>query len=172
MGITWKVKPVAKILVVYDSETGNTEKMAKSVRKGVLEVEGMMVELKQAKDTTNDDLLAADGIIAGSPVYYGLMSARLKQVFDASVKIHGKLDGKVGGAFASSGGIATGAETTILSIVEAMLVHGMIIQGNARGAMQHYGAAAKGAPDEKEQMACQHLGTRVARLVMRLKDTR
>jgi NAD(P)H dehydrogenase (quinone) len=144
--------------------------MAKAVEKGVLEVEEFTVEVKRAKDTTNDDLLAADGIIAGSPVYYGLMSAALKQVFDVSVKIHGRLDGKVGGAFASSGGIATGAETTILSIVEAMLVHGMIVQGNAQGAMQHYGAAAKGAPDEKEQKACQDLGIRVARLVMRLKD--
>jgi NAD(P)H dehydrogenase (quinone) len=172
MGIEVKVKTMAKVLVVYDSETGNTEKMAKAVQKGILEVDGFTVELKRAKDTTNDDLLAADGIIAGSPVYYGLMSAVLKQVFDASVKIHGKLDGKVGGAFASSGGIATGAETTILSIVEAMLVHGMIVQGNAKGAMQHYGAAAKGAPDEKEQKACQHLGTRVAHLMKRFKALR
>ena len=158
-----------KILVVYDSETGNTEKMAKYVEKGATEVRGISVIVKRATDTTNDDLLAADGIIAGSPVYYGLMSAPLKRVFDASVKIHGKLDGKVGGAFASSGGIATGAETTILSIVDAMLVHGMIVQGSAMGPMQHYGAAAKGAPDEKEQKACHELGSRVARLVIKLK---
>ncbi len=158
------------ILIVFDSETGNTEKMAKIVENGANDIEGVHVVLKRAKATTNEDLLAADGIIAGSPVYYGLMSASLKQVFDASVKIHGKLDGKVGGAFASSGGIATGAETTILSIIEAMLVHGMIVQGSAKGPMQHYGAAAKGAPDDKEQKACYELGTRVARLVVHLKE--
>lgn len=158
-----------KVLIVYDSETGNTEKMAKIVEKGVGEVEGVEAVMKRAKNTTNEDLLNADGIIAGSPVYYGLMSASLKQVFDASVKIHGKLDGKVGGAFASSGGIATGAETTILSIVEAMLVHGMIVQGSAKGPMQHYGAASKGAPDERGQKACYELGKRVAHLVIQLK---
>ncbi len=157
------------ILIVYDSETGNTEKMAKIVEQGAADVEGVSTTLKSAKETKNDDLLVADGIIAGSPVYYGLMSAPLKRVFDASVKIHGKLDGKVGGAFASSGGIATGAETTILSIVEAMLVHGMIVQGSAKGPMQHYGAASKGAPDEKGQKACYELGKRVAYLVIQLK---
>ncbi len=165
------VKRMPKVLIVYDSETGNTEKMAKIVEEEVAEVEGVEVVVKRAKNTTNDDLLNAEGIIAGSPVYYGLMSAPLKQVFDASVKIHGKLDGKVGGAFASSGGIATGAETTILSILEAMLVHGMIVQGSARGPMQHYGAAAKGAPDEKEQKSCRALGTRVARLVAQVHGT-
>ncbi len=162
---------MAVILIIFDSETGNTEKMAQAVATGAKEVSGVDVVLKRANDTTNDDLLKADGIIAGSPVYYGLMSAALKRVFDASVKIHEKLDGKVGGAFASSGGIATGAETTILSILEAMLVHGMIVQGSARGPMQHYGAAAKGAPDEKEQKSCQALGKRVARLVTQLLGT-
>ncbi len=162
---------VPSVLVFYDSETGNTEKMAKNVEKGVRTVEGIEVVVKRANDITNEDLLKADGIIAGSPVYYGLMSTEVKRVFDASVKIHGKLDGKVGGAFASSGGIATGAETTLISILEAMLVHGMIVQGNARGPLQHYGAAAKGAPDDKEQKSCQALGFRVSRLVTRLYGT-
>ncbi|MFW9935784.1 MAG: flavodoxin family protein [Candidatus Thorarchaeota archaeon] len=160
---------MVSILIVYDSKTGNTEKMAKIVETGAKDVEGAQVVMKRAEDTTNEDLLAADGIIVGSPVYYGLMSAPLKQLFDTSVKIHGKLDGKVGGAFASSGGIATGAETTIITILEAMLVHGMVVQGSARGPMQHYGAAAKGAPDEKEKKACYELGTRVAQLVLRLR---
>ena len=156
------------VLIVYDSETGNTEKMAQRVAEGVKEVDGVTVKVQRADKTTNDDLLQAEGIIVGSPVYYGIMSAKMKTVFDRSVKIHGKLDGKVGGAFASSGGIATGAETTILSIIKVLLVHGMIVQGNARGALQHYGAAAKGAPNPKEQESCRMLGTRVAQLVVRL----
>ncbi|MFW9830976.1 MAG: flavodoxin family protein [Candidatus Thorarchaeota archaeon] len=156
------------VLIVYSSETGNTEKMAKAVATGAKAVDGIEVIIQRAKETTNEDLINADGIIAGSPVYYGLMAAELKHLFDVSVKIHGKLDGKVGGAFASSGGIATGAETTILSILEAMLVHGMIVQGSAQGPMQHYGAAAKGAPDKKDQTRCQALGKRVAELVITL----
>jgi NAD(P)H dehydrogenase (quinone) len=95
------------------------------------------------------------------------MSGKLKTLFDESVRIHGKLDGKVGAAFASSGGTATGAETTLLSIVEAMLVHGMIIQGRYED--KHYGAAAVGSPKGKDIESCKDLGERVATLVTRLK---
>lgn len=38
-------------------------------------------------------------------------------LFDESVKIHGKLDGKVGAAFSSAANIAGGNETTILDII-------------------------------------------------------
>jgi NAD(P)H dehydrogenase (quinone) len=72
---------------------------------------------------------SSDGIIMGSPTHYGQMSGKLEAFIDSSVKIHRKLEGKVGAAFTSSGGTTTGAETTLLAILETMLVHGMIIQG-------------------------------------------
>ena len=159
---------MSKILIIFDSGSGNTEKMAHAVADGVKEVEGVTVKIQRADATTNDDLLAADGIIAGSPVYYGVMSAKLKELFDKSVEIHDKLEGKVGGAFTSSGGYGTGAETTIMSIIQAFLVHGMIVKGYSRGPTVHYGAAAKGAPDEKETEACKKLGRSTAELVLQL----
>ena len=69
----------------------------------------------------NSDLLAADGIILGSPTYFGQMSTKLKALIDESVKVYEQLTGKVGGAFTSSGGTASGGETTLLSIVQAIL---------------------------------------------------
>ena len=51
------------------------------------------------------DLLKADGIILGSPTYYGTMAAEMKAFIDRSVKYHGKLEGKIGGAFSSGGGL-------------------------------------------------------------------
>lgn len=156
-----------RILIVYDSKTGNTEKMALAVAEGTKETEGVDVLVKKAGKTTNEDLLKADGIIVGSPTYYGQMSGKIKAMFDESVKIHGKLEGKIGAAFTSSGGIASGAETTIISILEAMLVHGMIIQGRASSG--HYGAAAVGEPKEKESKRCRELGKMVADLVSKLK---
>ncbi|MDH5482429.1 MAG: NAD(P)H-dependent oxidoreductase [Candidatus Bathyarchaeota archaeon] len=161
---------MVKILVVYDSETGNTEKMALAVVEGAKQISEVEVIAKKASQTGLEDMLEADGIIMGSPTYYGQMSAKLKAIFDESVKIHGKLEGKVGGAFTSSGGTATGAETTLLSILEAMLVHGMIVQG--RASEKHYGAAAVGSPREKELDFCKELGERVANLVKRLKTQR
>jgi len=158
---------VAKILVVYDSGTGNTEKMAFAVAEGAKQIAKAKVVVKKAEKTSLEDLLKADGIIMGSPTYYGQMSAKLKALIDKSVKIHGKLKGKVGAAFTSSGGTATGAETTLLSILQAMLVHGMIIQGRADN--KHYGAAAVGSPSKKELESCKELGKRVASLAVKLK---
>jgi NAD(P)H dehydrogenase (quinone) len=157
---------VLRVLIVYDSRTGNTEKMAFAVLKGVEKVQGVAGEVKKVDDVELSDLVSADGIVFGSPTYYGDMSAKLKAVFDESFKVHGKLKGKVGGAFTSSGGTACGAETTLLAIIHAMLVHGMVVQG--RPDNKHYGPAALEAPDDEAKEFCMELGSRVATLVMKL----
>jgi len=159
---------MVKVLVVYDSKTGNTEKMAFAVAEGAKQIGNIEVVVKKVEQTSLDDLLNADGIIMGSPTYYGQMSAKLKALIDESVKIHGKLEGKVGAAFTSSGGTATGAETTLLSILNAMLIHGMIVQGRTNE--KHYGAAAVGAPNQKDLEQCRTLGKRVASLATKLKE--
>ena len=158
---------MAKILVVYDSKTGNTEKMAFAVAEGAKQVGEGEVVVKKVDQTSLEDLADADGIIMGSPTYFGQMSYRLKALIDESVKIHEKLEGKVGAAFTSSGGTGTGAETTLLSILQAMLVHGMIVQGRADD--KHYGAAAVETPNKKELQYCRELGKRTAILVKKLK---
>jgi len=161
---------MTKVLVVYDSGTGNTEKAAVLVAEGVKEVAGIDCILKKVDDTTLDDLLDADGIIIGSPTYYGTMSGKIKELLDKSVDVHGKLEGKVGAAFTSSGGTASGAETTILSILEALLIHGMIVQGNPHS--QHYGLAVVGAPNSKEKGTCRRFGVRVAKLVAKITEAK
>ena len=157
---------IGKILVIYDSKTGNTEKMAYAIAEGAKKVGGIKVEVKKADETTMENLKEADGIIIGSPTYYGQMSAKIKNLIDRSVEIDGKLEGKVGAAFTSSGGTASGAETTLFSILQAMLIHGMIIQGRPRA--KHYGAAAVGTPSKEEVQSCHDLGERTANLVIRL----
>jgi len=154
-----------RVLVVYYSSTGNTRQMAEEVVKGVKK-EGVKVELKEVAKTNPEDLLEVDGIIMGSPTYYGTMAAPLKELLDKSVKYHGRLEGKVGGAFSSAGGLGGGNETTVLSILQALLVHGMIIPGTSDGC--HYGPVSVEAPDQKAALYCQELGSRVAKLVKRL----
>ena len=158
---------MAKILVVYHSQTGNTERMAQLVAEGA-EGAGAEVALKPVEDTSAEELTEYDGIIAGSPTYYGLMSAPLKRLFDDSVKFHAQLSGKVGGAFTSAGNIGGGNETAILSILQAMLIHGMVVQGTPKG--DHYGPVAIGAPDERASGQSHELGRRVAELAGRLFD--
>jgi NAD(P)H dehydrogenase (quinone) len=82
------------------------------------------------------------------------------------VGTHGQLNGKVGAAFASSANIGGGSETTIMGIIEAMLIAGMVVQGDPQGA--HYGPLAIGRPDEKVRQQCQRRGQRVAELTLQL----
>ena len=154
-----------KVLVVYDSKTGNTKKMALAVAEGA-KVSDVEVAIKKAEQTSVDDLFAADAIIMGSPTYFGQMSAKIKALIDESIKVHKKLSGKVGATFTSSGGTASGAETTLLSIVQAMLIHGMIISGNAAG--NHYGVAVAGAPKLQDIEKCEEMGKKVAALTKKL----
>jgi len=156
---------MAEALVIYYSQSGNTQKMAISVAEG-LKKEGVGVVIKEVKDVDVDELLGYEAILIGSPTYYGTMAAPLKKLLDDSVKFHGKLDGKIGAAFASSANIAGGNETTILDILNAMLIHGMIIQGDPQG--DHYGPVAIGEPDARARKECLRLGSRVARLVKKI----
>ena len=158
---------MAKALVIYYSQSGNTKKMAESVVEGIKK-EGLQVVLKEVKDIEAEELLQFDAIIIGSPTYYGTMAAEIKRLFDDSVSFHGRLDGKVGAAFASSANIGGGNETTILDLLNAMLIHGMIIQGDPQG--DHYGPVAIGSPDSRSTRECVRLGTRVAKLAKKLGD--
>lgn len=156
---------MSKILIVYYSRSGNTEKMANIIKEGVVS-EGIDVEVKKVGDTTVNDLLSADGIIMGSPTYYGTMAYELKKLIDESVSHHGALEGKIGAAFTSAGNIGGGNETTILDILNTMLIHGMIIQGDPRG--DHYGPVAIKKIDERSEKMCLKLGKRTAQLVKKL----
>ena len=159
---------MARILIVYHSETGHTAGMAQFVAEGAKEA-GAEVVVKAVKNASPQELMEYDGIIVGSPTYYGLMSAPIKKLFDDSVKFHHQLTGKVGGAFTSSGNVAGGNETTVLSILQAMLIHGMVVQGTSRG--DHYGPVAVGAPDARAESEARSLGRRVADLAEKLKAT-
>ncbi len=154
-----------KILIIYYSQSGNTKKMAALVAEGV-KSKGVEVELKSAEEVKAKELLKPEGIIIGSPTYYGTMAYQIKQLLDESVEFHGELAGKVGAAFSSSANVGGGNETTILDIINAMLIHGMIVQGDSSG--DHYGPVAIGAPDARASKQCKRLGQRVAELVKKL----
>ena len=156
---------MAKVLILYYSRTGNTEKMARLIEEGAKEALAQTT-VKPVTDASLDDLQAADAIVIGSPTYYGLPVAEIIKFLDDSVKLHGRLDGKVGAAFSSSANIGGGNETVIMSLVEAFLVHGMVVQGIPKG--DHYGPVSIGAPDDRVSKQCKALGERVAKLAGKL----
>ncbi len=158
-----------QILVTYYSRTGNTEELAKMVGDGVLDVDDVDLLLKPVADVTEEDVLSSRGIIAGSPVYFGAMAAELKAFFDGLVGIRHRMGNKVGAAFATSGGVATGTDTAIISIIQAMLMYGMIVVGHPLDATAHYGASCVGSPDEFSDCDAAGLGRRVAVLAKKLQ---
>jgi len=157
---------MAKMLVCYFSRTKHTQHMAEAVAKGAAGVEGIQVELKNLSQVNPKDLANYDAIIMGSPTYYGSMCGEMKKFLDESVALHGRLDGKVGAAFSSSAIPGGGSETTILDILKAMLIHGMIIKGETRG--YHYGPIAVGDPNQPALDECVRLGKNTAALTMKL----
>jgi NAD(P)H dehydrogenase (quinone) len=156
------------ILVIYYTRTGNTETMAKEVERGAQEGGAATTRLKTATDVEMEDMRWADGIIIGSPTYFGLPTQEVKALIDRSIEIRGELENKVGAAFSSSAHRAGGRETTMLSILQAMLVHGMVVCGDPLSSGGHYGAASNGAPDEQAMKECRELGKRVTLLAEKL----
>ncbi len=154
-----------KIVVIYYSRSGNTEQMAEFVAEGARQT-GAEVVLKRVKDTDVKELKDADGIILGSPTYYGHSSGAMRTFLDKTVGLHGQLSGRVGGAFTSSHNIGGGNETTVLDLLHALLVHGMVVQGAVEG--DHYGPVSIGAPDRRAETQCLELGKRVATLAKKL----
>jgi multimeric flavodoxin WrbA len=71
-----------KILIIYHSQSGNTLKMAKEVAKGVDSIENVEAVLKNAAESTLKDLMKCDGLVIGSPEYFGYMSGIVKDFFD------------------------------------------------------------------------------------------
>jgi NAD(P)H dehydrogenase (quinone) len=158
---------MAKGIVIYYSRSGNTKKMAELIAEG-MDTNGLPAECKSIIDVNLDEILTYDAIVVGSPTYYGHMAAPLKELFDKLVTHHGALNGKVGAAFSSAANIGGGNETTIMGILEVMLIHGMIIQGDPKG--DHYGPVSIGKPDERVENQCTRRGARIAELTKKLFD--
>jgi len=160
-----------KVLVLYHTRTGNTAALAEAVAEGVRAVAGVGCVLKSASELTQSEFTSADGVIAGSPVYFGTMAAELKTAFDRFVHVRGQMEGKVGAAFATSADASGGKETTIMSILQAMLIYGMIVVGDPMDATGHYGVACVERPDPQTTSNAAKLGRRVAELVKKLHDS-
>lgn len=166
------------ILVVYHSETGNTKMMAEAVTEGAGLVEGVAVTLKTTEETKEEDLLNANAIIVGSPVYNANVSPEIQR-FIASWPFEGApLKNKIGAGFVTAGGISAGEELVQMSILQSMLIFGMIIVGgpdwtqpfgaSAITGEPPYEADAQGEIDEQFLNKGRELGRRVAEIAKKV----
>ncbi len=156
---------MAKGIVIYYSRSGNTKQMAQIIAEAMNNA-GLPTDCKSVDKVKAEDLLKFDAIVIGSPTYYGHMAGPIKQLFDEAVSLHGRLDGKIGAAFSSSANIGGGNETTIMGILEAMLIAGMVVWGDSQG--DHYGPVSIGKPDQRVEKQCARRGKRIAELTQKL----
>jgi len=105
---------MTRILIVYHSQTGGTEKMAGAVAAGASSIGGTEVILKKAADASLEDLLSCDGLAVGTPENFGYMSGAVKDFFDRTFyPAEGKVFRKPYVVFISAGNDGTGALSSI-----------------------------------------------------------
>ena len=89
-----------KILVLYDSATGNTAKMAQFVAEGAAGIGGIEVRVRNLDEATADDVVWCDGLAVGSPTNMGVMSWKMKRFWDETMGPQWmKVDGKIAWRF-------------------------------------------------------------------------
>ena len=172
--------PPARILVAYYSETGNTEKMASSVREGAASVEGASVTLRKVADVTDEEIRSADGIVLGSPVQWGNLSAGAKRFLDRVGEVLGKAgktlgEGRTAGVFCTAGSPSNGQEMARLGAIAAFLAMRFVIVGGVNdqefgtlGPQSVTGASPPGV-GPKDRADARRFGERFARLTLRLR---
>lgn len=141
-----------KILVVYYSRTGHTQKMAEAVAEGARRVEGAEVTLKKVQEVSVEEAASADAVAFGSPTYFSYMAGLLQHLLEEAYISRGRFTGKPFVGFASGGGGEWQALESIERVCRAV--------GLERRAE---GVTSAGAPDEATLESCRKLGERLAR---------
>jgi len=168
------------ILVVYWSKTGHTEAMAKTVAEGAMLEGKTQVRVLEVGKAGAKDVLWADAIIVGSPVYNANIAAPVMEFMSSWPFESEPLKNKVGAAFVTAGGISAGEELAQMNILQSMLIFGMVVVGGPDW-KQPFGASAI-VHEEPFQSPRQgeispyfaekgrKLGLRVAQVTLMIKD--
>lgn len=180
---------MTKVLIVYATDYGNTEKMAGAVAGGAMSVPGTQVEVKLAENVTEEDVVTSDAVIVGTPVHMGSPDWRVKKFIDtvcSPLWMKDSLVGKVSAVFTTGSGYGNsggGCELTMLALLNNFAELGMIMvplpkntPGYSVGGLQ-WGPYARSAGENMEQTgvtqerleAARHHGANVSRVTAVLK---
>lgn len=141
-----------RLLIVFHSQSGNTARLAEAVQAGAIESGDVEVRCQGAFDTSADDLLAADGLLIGTPENFGTMSGAVKDLFDRTYyPLEGKMVGRPYAIFISAGNDGRGAMAQIERIAKGYGWR-QVLPGHI----------ARGAPTEADLAACRELGATLA----------
>jgi NAD(P)H dehydrogenase (quinone) len=157
-----------KVLVLYDSKSGNVARMAQLIAEGARSVPDTEVRVRSVDEAAAADVLWCDGLAVGSPTNMGILSWKMKRFWDETMGPHWmELDGRIACAFSSAGAWGGGMEMACQSILTVLMNFGFLTFGvtdyAAKKMTLHYGAVAAKEPREDDtQAACRLLGERLA----------
>ena len=189
-----------KILIIYYSKNGAIQKMSEKISRGINAVENSEAVIRTLPDikdntaaianednilyATNEDLANCDGLILGSPTYFGNMAAPMKSFLDGTSAewFNNTLSGKPAGVFTSSSSMHGGQETTLITMLIPLLHHGMIISGIPYSEKELHDTRTGGSPygpthfsgDKENSLSnheiklCTSFGSRVANIAKKL----
>ncbi len=189
------------ILVLYHSHNGHVKKMAQFIGLGIDSSDTEIVAKLRAvpaigsdkKQTsasdiaTLDDLKNCQGLVVGSPCYFGNMAAEMKYFFDqtTSLWLGNDLVNKPAAVYTSTGSLHGGHESTLLTMMIPLIHHGMLIVGlpytnseliTTTSGGTPYGPSHLAGPtnskslDTDEKELCTALGKRMADICHRLSS--
>lgn len=191
---------MADILVLYYSKRGNTRKMARLIGRGVESVDGCQAIIRtvdsnledgaEAKDplVSESDMANCDGLVLGSPCYFGNMAAPLKQFIDSTGNLwfSGAMEGKPASVFTTGSSLHGGQETTLLNMMVPLLHYGMVVVGLPYSEQSLLYTTSGGSPygathwtefesnrpiDQNEKQLCIAQGKRMASMAVKLKKS-
>jgi len=191
------------ILIVYHSQLGSVQKMARLIARGVESVNDCEAVIRAVPNVSSEpveailpesgdlfvepaDLADCDALIVGSPTRFGNMSSAMKHFLDSTsaLWLSGGLAGKPAAVFTSSSSMHGGQESTLLSMMNPLLHHGMLIcglpytepalaktvtGGTPYGASHVAGSNNTNPISDDEKKLCIALGKRIAQLSLRLQ---
>ena len=162
-----------KVLITYYSETNNTKALAEAVARGVKSIKEVDLTLKTIEETTEQDLINADAIIVGSPVYNANPAPEVLSFIKKWPFRNQVLKNKIGAVFVTGGGISSGEELVQTSLLHSMMIFGMLVIGG-NDWQSAFGASAitnespfKETIQEQFLLKGEALGKRVAETVLR-----
>jgi NAD(P)H dehydrogenase (quinone) len=169
-----------RILIAYHSRTGNTEKMAAAVREGAASVAGVEILLRKVAEVTADEIVKADGIVLGTPVEWGNLSAEAKGFLDRVGAALGKAgatygEGRAAGVFCTAGSPSNGQEMARMSAIGAFLAMRFVIVGGVNqegfGSLGPQAVTAGKPPgvNDGDRADARRFGERFARLTRQLR---
>ncbi|XES77228.1 MAG: flavodoxin family protein [Candidatus Bathyarchaeia archaeon] len=143
------------ILIMYDSMTGNTEKLANSVAEGVRNVEGVTVEVQKANTVDSQSVISADGYAFGSPTHFSMMSGGTLSLLTRLYPLRDKMAGKPIAVFTTGAG---GQVDALASIERTIGVFNPIFVKP--------GVTVEGGTSDMDKRQAVKLGERLAKVVV------